>query len=277
MSGRDEMIEFDEDLQREKLEHFQQEYIVSKNGLLQRIQQIINRTDGRIGRTPTDNIEMKEYLASKRENLKEFKRLVNSSPLFEYLDDWWCYEFTIGSTGTALYLRHVSLAEIDGVDPEADHQTGWLTIEEYDARYKLLECKCRYLTSEEFAEERGAAMNTVRVWIRRGKIRSAMKIGNAWMIPELTAPFKRGFTQARYQWSTYLSGVPSGFEFISEPGEVMIRQTDSKGKFVVSYNAQDGARSKDNVVDSTSVESLELYLIAQPAVEYTGDLEIVRQ
>lgn len=277
MPDGERMIEPDEDLQREKLERFRKEYIVSKSKLLRKIHQTITRTAGQIDRTPAENIEKYQYLMAKRENLQAFETLVDNSPLFDSLYDWWCYEFTIGSTGTALYLRHVAFAEMEGVDNEADYETGWLSNLNYDARYKLLECKCKYLSSEEFAKERGAAMNTVRVWIRRGKIRSAMKLGNAWMIPKLTAPFKRGFMQARYEWSVYLSGVPTEFAGISEPGEIIIRQTSDKGKFVAWYYTRDEAGKREYFLDTGGVERLELYLIAQPAVEYVGDLEIVNQ
>lgn len=39
-----------------------------------------------------------------------------------------------------------------------------------------------YLTAEEFAKRCGVSKNTIRVWIRRGKIRWVLKIGNDWWI-----------------------------------------------------------------------------------------------
>ena len=272
MSSRDELLELDEDLRFRKLELFHQEFITTKHSLIRRISQIIGRTEGQISRLPNDDIETRRYLQAKKVNLQEFQETVESTPLFDSLDDWWCYEFAIGSLGTALYLRHVALAEIDG-----DEDNPWLSIEEYDARFKLIETRCDFLTTDEFAAERGVAPATIRVWIRRGKIRSAMKIGNGWMVPELTPPIKRGFTTAKYEWDVCLGNVPAGWERISDPGEIMIRQSSDKGKYVVWYYSKDGTIGKDYILDGTETEKLELYLIGQPTVEYTGDQEIISQ
>lgn len=39
-----------------------------------------------------------------------------------------------------------------------------------------------YVTAEEFAKACGVSRNTIRVWIRRGKLRWVLKIGNDWWI-----------------------------------------------------------------------------------------------
>lgn len=272
MSRREELLELDEDLRFRKQELFHQEFITTKPSLISRIGQIISRTEGQISRLPDDDIETRRYLEAKKANLQKFQYTVESTPLFESLDDWWCYEFTIGSLGTTLHLRHVALAEISG-----DEDYPWLSIEEYDARFKLIETKCEFLTTDEFAEERGVAPATIRVWIRRGKIRSAMKIGNRWMVPELTPPIKRGFTSAKYEWDVCLGNTPAGWERISKPGMIMIHQSSDKGKYVVWYYSKDRTVDKDYILDGTETEKLELYLIGQPTVEYTGDQEIIRQ
>ena len=249
MSGRVELLEMDEELRFRKLELFRQEYIVSKTSLIHRIGDIIRRTEGQISRLPKEDTQTRRYLVAKKCNLQDFQETVGSTPLFEFLDDWWCYEFAIGSLGTALYLRHVALAEIEG-----DEDNPWLSIEEYDARFKIIESRCTFLTTDEFAEERGVAPATIRVWIRRGKIRSAMKIGNGWMVPELTPPIKRGFTTGRYEWNVYLGNVPSGLEWISAPGEITIRQSTDKTKFIVWYCRKDGTGLKDHILDGTETE-----------------------
>lgn len=39
-----------------------------------------------------------------------------------------------------------------------------------------------YCTAEEFAKACGVSKNTIRVWIRRGKLKWVLKIGNDWWI-----------------------------------------------------------------------------------------------
>lgn len=39
-----------------------------------------------------------------------------------------------------------------------------------------------YVTAEEFAKTCGVSRNTIRVWIRRGKLQWVLKIGNDWWI-----------------------------------------------------------------------------------------------
>lgn len=274
MSSRDI---YDPDVDQMKLDLFQQEYIVTREKLIKRIADTITSIEGQINRSCTASTEQIRYLEAKKENLMEFQTLVINKPLFESLDDWWCYGIVISSTGTTLFLNHVSSAEIMDYDTEADHQTGWLSIEEYDAEYKLIDCRCSYLSTEEFAERCGIAVDTVRIWIRRGKIRSAMKIGNAWKIPNLTAPFTRGFTDAKYEWNVYLSGLPSQIEGIAAPGEILIQQTKDKKGFYVWYQSKDASEHHQYMLQGSEVGSLELYLIAQPAVEYKGEQEIINQ
>ncbi len=39
-----------------------------------------------------------------------------------------------------------------------------------------------YCTAEEFANKCGVSKNTIRVWIKRGKLKWVLKIGNDWWI-----------------------------------------------------------------------------------------------
>lgn len=278
MSGREELLELDESWEQRKLELFRREYIVTRYNLERHIRQEITTTERRLAQIRESSPDMEPYLSAKVRNLEEFEQLVKRSPLFDRLDDWWSYEFTISNLGTTLYLRHVALAEIEGYDPDSEHDSGYLTIQEYDGKYKLLECRCRMLTTEEFAKGHGAAASTVRVWIRRGKIRSALKVGNAWMVPELTAPFSRGFRDASYEWSIPLSDTPTEYEWLCEPGSVIIRRSsDNKSQYHVIYWTQDETTNRTRTLDNIDVEKLELFLIGQPAVEYTSDMEIIRQ
>lgn len=272
MSRREELIELDEDLRFRKLELFNQEFMTTKYALCRRIDDIVRRTERQLTRAPNDDQEARRYYEAKLNNLHEFWDCVTKITLFEILDEWWCYEFAIDSHGSSLFVSHVALAEIN----DNGHEE-WLAIEEYDTRLKIIETKCKLYTVDEFAKARGAAPATVRVWIRRGKIRSAMKTASGWMVPEMTTPFKRGFTDARYEWDVNLGECPDGIEEICEPGSIDIRKSTKKGKRRAWYTSKDRTSVREYELTVPETERLELFLIGHPAVEYTGDQENISQ
>ena len=272
MSRREELLELDEDLNARKRELFNREYMTTKQALLHRIDDVVKRTEGHVSESPEEDLESRRYLEAKLSNLREFRDCVRETTLFEVLGEGWCYEFAIDSHGTSLLLRHVSLAEI--ADNGNDE---WLEVEEYDSRLEVIETRCRMLGVDEFANERGVAPATIRVWIRRGKIRSAMKTASGWMVPEMTAPLRRGFTDAKYAWDVNLGHCPEGLEELDEPGSVLIRKSHERGKRTVWYANADHTQEAKFELDISEAERLELFLIGHPAVEYTGNREVIRQ
>ena len=272
MSRREELLELDEDLNARKRELFNQEYMTTKQALLRRIDDVAKRTEGQVSGTPEEALESRRYLEAKLGNLREFRNCVRETTLFEVLDEGWCYEFAIDSHGTSLLLRHVSLAEI--ADNGNDE---WLEVEEYDSRLEVIETRCRMLSVDEFANEREVAPATIRVWVRRGKIRSALKTASGWMVPEMAAPLRRGFTDAEYAWGVNLGDCPEGFEKLYEPGSVLIRKSHEKGKRTVWYANADRTQGAEFELGISEAEKLELFLIGHPAVEYTGDREVIHQ
>jgi hypothetical protein len=272
MSRREELLELDEDLNARKRELFSQEYMTTKQALLRRIDDVVRRTEGQVSRSPEEDLEGRRYFEAKLGNLREFRDCVRETTLLEVLDEGWCYEFAIDSHGTSLLLRHVSLAEI--ADNGHDE---WLEVEEYDSRLEVIETRCRLLSVDEFASERGVAPATIRVWIRRGKIRSAMKTASGWMVPEMAAPLRRGFTDAEYAWDVNLGDCTEGLEGLCEPGSVLIRKSREKGKRTVWYANADHTQGMEFELGISEAERLELFLIGHPAVEYTGDREVIHQ
>lgn len=262
----------DEELQDRKLKMLQMEYITSKYKLVNCIRQEAKTVRGQISRLAKDDLEQRAYLEAKAENLDSFCRTVEGAALFEQLDAWWVYEFSISCTGTVLYIRHIDTAEIEG-----DEGNEWLTIYEYDATYRLIQNECRLLSADEYATSRNAAAATVRVWIRRGKLRSAIKTGNAWKIPELTPPIKRGYSEASYSWEMYLDGIPDEYEALKEPGNLIIRQNNDKQGFTALLFDTYDVRRKEIHLSNADAEKFELMLIANPAVRYTGDTKYIRQ
>lgn len=97
------------------------------------------------------------------------------------------------------------------------------------------------------------------------------------MVPEMTTPFKRGFTDARYEWDVNLGECPDEIEEICEPGSIDIRKSTKKGKRRAWYTSKDRTSVREYELTVPETERLELFLIGHPAVEYTGDQENTSQ
>lgn len=271
MSSREELLLLDEDLQQKKREMFEQRYATSKWRLLNRIDGIIQNLNRRAGEKNATE-EQIAYFNAKRAFLQEFRHEVDSTPLFNSLEDWWYYSFSVSSREAVLYLNHCALIEIEG---EEDNE--YLGRPDVDAEFQLIRVKAPVLTADEFAHSRGVASPTIRVWIRRGKLRSAYKLGNTWMIPAITEPVGRGYSAARYRWSVNLEQIPSHFDYLklSKPGEIMFHQFyDDKSKYSVTRYIEDDLLMGEFTLSATEVEKLEAFLIANPLVEYVGDEEL---
>ena len=109
--------------------------------------------------------------------LEEFKDQVEKTVLFEDLEPFWSYSYTIEETGIHLDLEHCFHV---GFQDDGYPIKEWI-----DQEFRLIDVKSKLLTVEEYGERYGVGPGTVRQWIRRGKIRSAMKAGKEWRIPEL--------------------------------------------------------------------------------------------
>ena len=62
----------------------------------------------------------------------------------------------------------------------------------YTVKFRLLSCA-------EFARRCGVSSATIRQWIRRGKLRAAVRVGRDWMFPVTTQPPENGFSPAEYK------------------------------------------------------------------------------
>lgn len=254
--------------QIEKL--FREQYITSKNELLRRIDAVINS----IGNSCSQDNKSSEQSAFEKEKttfVRSFRCEVEKTPLFEHLDKWWSYAFSISSQEAILYLLHTASIEIC-----CDEDDKRLSKAETDAQFSLIKVKAPMMTAEEFAKSRGVASSTIRVWIRRGKLRSATKLGNTWMIPSLTEPFSRGYTPARYRNAVPIYDAPSKYDglMLHSVGEILISQRkNERDKYGVSRLLEEELQIIEYVVSASEAEKLEAYLIAHPQFEFVGDEE----
>lgn len=124
------------------------------------------------------------------------------------------------------------------------------------------------LSVEGYAAEYGVGAGTVRQWIRKGKIRSAIKAGKEWIIPELTELPARGYQSASYMYYDRLDNCPEEYSYLHDYSTVIINQNcEDKGKFDVILAA---AKTKPKYLtfDTKEREKFELFLISHSKIHY---------
>lgn len=271
MSSRQELVDNDPELNFRKHELFEQRYITNKHGILHRIDQVIQTYKGQIERQNNSNTDV-AYIATKIQYLLQFKEKVSTATLPDGIGEWWSYSFTLGAQGIILYLNHFEGADIDG-----EEGNEYLNMRDQDAEFPLITIRAKLLSAEEFASLHHVASPTIRVWIRRGKIRSAIKVGNTWKIPELASFGSRKNEIALYKWELPLEGIPDSLPMeFQYPGMVSITQCKkNKQLYDILHSINDDENPRVHILTITSkeAEKLEAFLISQQSVIYVGDTE----
>jgi len=127
----------------------------------------------------------------------------------------------------------------------------------------VAEAKCEYLSPEQFARQYNVTTKTVNKWIREGKIRSAKKSGDEWLIPALADKPQRSFTQVNYFWDYLEDSVVRSFPYLSEADSVYISQnTRDKAIFHVSTKFRDSEERRGLNLTRIEREQLEFALIS---------------
>ena len=200
--------------------------------------------------------------------LQTFKERIQQAVLFDELPDWWIYDYDLDYDKFILSMEHVDCIEID---EEAAHQKGW----RIDAHYPLVGFSFKTLSVSEYAELYGVGDGTVRQWIRRGKLRTATKIGNEWRIPVLTVPPGRGYDGAQYKWDVEMEGLPEEYAYLNEYKlATFFPDREDKDKFHVIFvsketvNCDDTSKNMELTLDAKEREKLELIMIARPEIRY---------
>lgn len=205
------------------------------------------------------------------EGWSENKRNVILTILYKFLDlikkmqfpdikiSDWHYEYKWISDGIVLELVHLDSIEFD--------EYGEVISAETSNFIQLAEVKCAYLSVEEYAQKYGVTVTTVRQWIRRGKLRSAIKLGRNWLIPELTDKPRRGYEPVTYRWEYLSDELVKTFPYLSKCYSLRIMQddTDSSIYNILLFNKHDRIyeRLRLNIKER---EKLELALISENSV-----------
>lgn len=200
------------------------------------------------------------YLQSILQLCKKFEDTLESANLPKITDDWWYYDFDLKNDAIELNLYFCKELELDE-DGEISGYTSTL-------EFTLLNVKCDYLNVNQFAEMYDVTETTVRQWIRRGKLRTAKKVGRDWIIPSIAERPSRGFKNVSYRWSFLPEKIKNQFPFLENYNVIYIFQ-DEKDKSL--FNCILGYPGQDNrteiVLNTPEREKLELALIGNDFVE----------
>ena len=242
--------------EEDKLQIFEEDTLRTKSEILEDIELLLQT----IANDRKNDIKHSHAYYDRYVDLIErFKSIVERCVFPEKLEDWWHYEYEVRETGVTLSLVH---AEYIGLNDE-----GFIDSEHVDTEFDLIKVGSEMLTVEQYAQANEVTTTTVRQWIRRGKIRTAVKQGSEWRIPELAEVRERGYSFAQYKWENYLTGFPDEFSYINEYSVASIRQNDDhKDIFEVTFRKKN---VPDRVISLTQKEKekLELLLISNPYVD----------
>lgn len=146
-----------------------------------------------------------------------------------------------------------------------------------DTSFHLLTVRTKLLTVEQYAQAYDVTTTTVRQWIRRGKIRSAVKQGSEWRIPELAEIMERGYRDGHYERLEELTDLPQEYAFLNDYVYMDIRQDkEDKTRYDVLFSMkfdplvvpkEEWDQYHRTVqMDRKEREKFELYLISSPFV-----------
>lgn len=170
--------------------------------------------------------------------LGKFEHRVMCTVLPDPLNEWWSYSYEISDGGINLLMNHFSWNHYGN---SYDYRR--------DEAFILLEVPAKLLTVSEYAQIYGVEPVTVRQWIRRAKLRSAVKAGKEWRIPELAEVSKeRGYRPCLYSWSKPLTDLPEKYDFLSEFKKARFWQDEESNDFfcVELYADQIGLEVEGN-------------------------------
>ena len=202
-----------------------------------------------------------EFKKALEELLARFFSDLRTLDLPQPLPEGWSYGFSVAADGIELIL--VKLSPVERQDGSTRY------VPEDETQYTLYKTCCKLLTPEEYGKRYSVEPVTVRQWIRRGKLRSALKAGTDWRIPELTDRPERGYLSGMYLWR---EDIPDLFPDL--PGLGSYRWADfaakqEHGKWLIQLGLAEGESAERRLLlDTKTKEKLELVLITHPLVEW---------
>jgi len=252
------VIQEDDNLYDNDLELFYESFITNKNELLDELNYQKRNIEKRLENDFDHSAAFYNTLLSL---MNEFIVQVENTVLFNKLEPFWAYNGEVSSSGVTLMLTHYS-----HISYYEDHSPSATFV---DQDFELVKVHSRMLTVDEYAQRYGIKNVTVRQWIRRGKLRTAQKIGGEWRIPELTDYPQRGYKFGQYRIDKNAI-FSDEYSFISEYSYVTFEQ-DRDDKAVYHVHFSNAEHDKRIECDNKEREKIEMMLIENPYVKYISD------
>jgi len=264
------------------MNQFDEMEIRDKEGLLKNIVEYLKEIEEE---EKTDTRHSAAYYVRYRELVNRFRQEVEKRTFPEKMNDFWAYDYDVKETGITLKLILYYTPDLD--------RNGNIDSLTAESVFHILQVNAKLLTVEQYARDYGVTTTTVRQWIRRGKIRSAVKAGSEWRIPELAEVSSRGYQSGQYERTDYLSDLPEKYAFFNEYDFVRFDQdeknrdlfdacfikridiTEYEGDIVCEETDLEHAEQKIRESDPEELhvrldrkerEKFELYLISSPFV-----------
>lgn len=233
---------------------FQQESLLTKKEVLESVEDYMKYL-----KTQSEDDVSERKRDVLLELLNRFYQVVQNTDVPTVKRPWFCYEYYINNYGITLELvKYEDMVFDDDMITEST-----LSVE-----YTLAEVKCEMLTVEDYAKTYGVSEITVRQWIRRGKLRTAKKVGRDWLIPSIADTPKRGFQPAQYSWEELPGNLLKTCGVSEASRSIYIDQDDYDKKIfhVIERNASGNVSAKRSM-DTKEREKLELALISSSDVQ----------
>lgn len=242
----------------DKKQVYEEDMMRTKEDILFNIDLLLREIDSK---RKTDVKHSQNFYNRYVDLVTRFRKKVDGCTFPEKLEDWWHYEYSVEETGITLKLIHA--ADV-GFDDE-----GYIDFVFADTEFSLITVSAEMMTVEQYAKLNDVTSTAVRQWIRRGKIRTAVKQGGEWRIPELAEVRDRGYRYAQYEWEAFLTSFPEEYSYINDFGMVTIAQDkEHKDLFNIEFskNKVDKEATKKVQMEQKEKERLELLLITDPFV-----------
>ena len=198
---------------------------------------------------------------------QQFYSRLKETSLPTMAESWWYYDYTVNQDSIDLELCHCEKIELDDDDNLSSMTTSDIQI--------IFRIKCEYLTIESFAKMHQVSSATVKQWLKKGKLRSAKKSEQDWLIPEMAQKPEQGFTSGNYDIESDGCSIESilNYPVLKNAHTVTIRQ-DNQDSSIYRAKIWYNNNNEENclIFNQKQLENFEVQLISDPNVNLNGSL-----
>jgi len=201
----------------------------------------------------------------------KFKKELKKCKLPILTELWWYYNYSFTGDGVELNL---CAADEDSIEiNDGDDYIGSMS---YIIEHKLLDIKCELVTIEQYAEIQEVSPNTVKQWIKRGRLRNAKKNGEDWLIPSIENKPSREYESVDYLIEDSTSLNIQEFPLVSMCDSIWIYQDkEDKSKFICILMKWESHFRQELILTKKEVEQLEYALISSGKVKTDDKVQFI--